>query len=138
MIATKAIALVRGEFLADLRYETWASRLQTSVHNEVRARLLPIALQTEAAVSRSSRDGCSGRTGRIDPFDEAATLALADCLARSGQRVAARNLLVRYADQVQSELNEEPSSDSWLEQGERAAVPVKPDWTDPQRSALIA
>jgi two-component SAPR family response regulator len=26
--ARKAIALIRGEFLADLRYETWASRLQ--------------------------------------------------------------------------------------------------------------
>jgi len=45
----------------------------------------------------------------IDPFDEAATLALADCLSRSGRRIAARDLLVQYADQVRSELDDDPS-----------------------------
>jgi len=45
----------------------------------------------------------------IDPFDEAATLALADCLSRSGRRRAARELLLRYADQARTELDEEAS-----------------------------
>ena len=80
------------------------------MHNEVRARLLPIALQTEAQFHvQVALDAAAALVG-LDPYDEAATVALADCLARSGQRVAARNLLVRYATQVQSELNEEPSS----------------------------
>ena len=107
--ARRAISLIRGEFLADLRYETWASRLQVQVHNEVRARLLPIALQPTASFDvQVATDAAAALIG-IDPFDEAATLALADCLTRSGRRIAARDLLIRYADQVRSELDDEPS-----------------------------
>jgi DNA-binding SARP family transcriptional activator len=45
----------------------------------------------------------------IDPYDEAATLALADCLASSGRRIAARELLLRYAEDIRKELDEIPS-----------------------------
>jgi len=45
----------------------------------------------------------------IDPFDEAATLALAECLSRSGRRKAARELLVGYAAQLKTEFDEAPS-----------------------------
>jgi DNA-binding SARP family transcriptional activator len=108
-IARRAISLVKGEFLADLRYETWASRLQVGVHNDIRAKLLPIALQTNAFEIQVSLDAATALV-MIDPFDESATMALADCLARSGRRVAARDLLIRYADQLTSELEEAPSS----------------------------
>ena len=101
--------MIRGEFLADLRYETWASRLQLQVHNEVRARLLPIALQPNTLFDVQVATDAATALISIDPFDEAATLALAECLTRSGRRIAARDLLIRYADQVRSELDDEPS-----------------------------
>ena len=107
--ATRAISLVRGEFLADLRYEPWASRLQLSVHNEVRAQLLPIAQQPGVSFGvQVAMDAASGLV-TIDPFDEAATLALADCLSSSGRRMAARELLLRYAEDIRKELDESPS-----------------------------
>jgi DNA-binding SARP family transcriptional activator len=109
-VARRAIALVKGEFLADLRYEAWANRLQIGIHNEVRARLLPIALQSSASFEIQVALDAATALVAIDPFDEAATLALADCLSRSGRRIAARRLLVGYADQLRSELDEEPSS----------------------------
>ena len=84
--ATKAIALVRGEFLADLRYETWASRLQVTVHNEVRSRLLPIATQSHMSFDPQIAMDAAAALVALDPFDEAATLALAECLSRSGRR----------------------------------------------------
>lgn len=106
-IASRAISLVGGEFLADLRYESWASRLQIGVHNEVRARLLPIAVQSQASFDIQVATDAAAALVALDPFDENATLALADCLSRSGRRVAARDLLVRYAEQLQTELGED-------------------------------
>ncbi len=108
-IASKALALVEGEFLADLRYESWATRLQVGVHNEVRARLLPIALQSDGMFDVQVSTDAATALVSMDPFDEAATLALAECLSRSGRRMAARELLVRYAEQVRAELDEDPS-----------------------------
>jgi DNA-binding SARP family transcriptional activator len=108
-VASKAVALVEGEFLADLRYEAWATRLQVGMHNEVRARLLPIALQSDGMFDVQVATDAATALVSMDPFDEAATLALAECLSRSGRRVAARELLVRYAEQVRAELDEDPS-----------------------------
>ena len=107
--ATRAISLVRGEFLADLRYEPWASRLQLSVHNEVRAQLLPIAQQPGVSFGVQVAMDAASALVTIDPFDEAATLALADCLSSSGRRIAARELLLRYAEDIRKELDESPS-----------------------------
>jgi DNA-binding SARP family transcriptional activator len=108
-IASRAIALVRGEFLADLRYEPWAAQLQLGIHNEVRARLLPIARQSSAQFDIQVSMDAAAALIAIDPFDESATLALADALSRSGKRVSARNLLVSYADRLRRELDEGPS-----------------------------
>ena len=108
MVASKAIDLVAGEFLADLRYEGWASRLQMAIHNEIRSRLLPIAVQADGQYDlQVALDAAAALVG-LDQFDEAATLALADCLSRSGRRVAARRLLAQYSDQVRRDLDEEP------------------------------
>jgi DNA-binding SARP family transcriptional activator len=109
-IATKTIALVKGEFLADLRYEPWATRLQIGVHNEIRAKLLPIAAQATGLYDVQVAVDAATALVSIDPFDEAATLALADGLTRTGRRVAARDLLIRYAEQVRAELDESPST----------------------------
>ena len=109
-VARRAISLVRGEFLADLRYEPWASRLQLGVHNEVRAQLLPIALRPGLSFSVQVATDAASALVAIDPYDEAATLALADCLSSSGRRIAARQLLVRYAAEIRTELDESPST----------------------------
>ena len=108
-VASRTISLVRGEFLADLRYEPWASRLQLGVHNEVRAQLLPIAQRPGVSFSVQVAMDAASALVTIDPYDEAATLALADCLSTSGRRIAARQLLVRYAEDVRSELDESPT-----------------------------
>jgi DNA-binding SARP family transcriptional activator len=47
----------------------------------------------------------------LDAFDEAATIALAEGLSRTGRRVAARDVLVRFAHQLRDELDEGPSSE---------------------------
>jgi DNA-binding SARP family transcriptional activator len=109
-IARRAISLVRGEFLADLRYEPWAAQLQLGVHNEIRARLLPIATQSQVAYDVQVSTDAATALVAIDPYDESATLALADCLKRSGRPAAARRLLVAYAERVRDELDEASSA----------------------------
>jgi LuxR family maltose regulon positive regulatory protein len=109
--ASRAVSLVRGEFLADLRYEEWTAIQQMTVHNEVRARLLPIARNPATAYDLDISVLAAQALITLDPYDEQAVLALADCLSNSGRRVAARDLVVGFADRVRSELEEEPSPD---------------------------
>jgi ATP/maltotriose-dependent transcriptional regulator MalT/DNA-binding SARP family transcriptional activator len=123
-IAGRAISLVRGEFLADLRYEPWAAQLQLGIHNEVRARLLPIARQASAMFDIQLSMDAAAALIAMDPFDEAATLALADALSRSGKSVSARNLLIRYADRLRDELDEGPSPE--VTTATMRLAPVKP------------
>ena len=107
--AIRVVELVRGEFLADLRYEEWAALQQLAVHSEVRTRLLPIATQLDAFDLDASLLAASALIG-LDPYDEAAVLALAECLTRSGRRVAARDLVVEFAARIQIEMDEGPST----------------------------
>ena len=107
--ARRAIDLVRGEFLADLRYETWAGTQQMVVHNEVREHLLPIALAPVSAYDLEISTQAAAALLALDPFDENATLALAECFAQGGRRVAARDLVVAFVKRLQEELDEAPS-----------------------------
>jgi DNA-binding SARP family transcriptional activator len=109
-LARRAIALVGGEFLADLRYEPWAPHLQLLVNNVVRARLLPIAQQRDEAFDLQLATDAASALAALDPFDETAALALADCLERSGRRVAARGVVLRYARLVRAEFDEDTES----------------------------
>ena len=96
------IDLIRGEFLAELRYEDWAVRVQTSVHAEVREPLLRIAsrdLDTNADLA--VRAACA--LLELDPFDESAQVALAEQLRVGGRPLAARLALARYARQLEEE-----------------------------------
>jgi DNA-binding SARP family transcriptional activator len=109
-IAKRTISLVRGELLADLRYESWASALQLSIHNEIRGQLLPVASAAagasyEVAVATMAASALLA----LDPYDEAAVIALADCMSKSGRRVAARNLIVDYIRRAHAELDGDPS-----------------------------
>jgi DNA-binding SARP family transcriptional activator len=108
-IATRTIELVRGEFLADLRYEPWIGPLQVRVHSQIRGVLLPIAVGAPDRYDFNAAERAASALLDLDPFDETALLALADALAGTGRRYAAKNLLVAYAERLRAELDEEPS-----------------------------
>lgn len=131
--ARRAAALVRGEFLADLRYEEWTTVQQLTIHNEVRERLLPIAKSPVTEFDTDVAALAASALLTLDSFDEAATIALADCLTRSGRRVAARELVVDYIHRLQSEFDEAPSQEL-IDAAQSLGVAVKPILTE--REAL--
>lgn len=102
------VDMVRGEFLAELRYEDWATRLRTSVHAEVRGVLLPIAMGSGiASADTAVRAACA--LLELDPYDEEAQLAMARQLDASGRRAAARTAVLRFAKRLKEDLDEVPS-----------------------------
>lgn len=107
--ARRIVDLAQGEFLADLRYEDWAARLQVNIHGELRERLLPIAVGAATAYETDISLKAAAAVMSLDPYDEAGVLALARCLAQSGRRVAARDLLVTFARRLREEMDEAPS-----------------------------
>lgn len=109
--ALKVIDLVRGQFLADLQYEEWAAVQQLTVQNDVRDRLLPIAIGADTGYELRVATRAATALVGLDPYDEPAVLALVDCLARSGRRRAARDLVVGFMRRIKSELEEEPSDE---------------------------
>jgi DNA-binding SARP family transcriptional activator len=124
--AKRAIDLIRGEFLADLRYEDWAARQQVSIHNEVRERLLAIALSPVTGYDVEVSSQAAAAILLLDPFDETATLALAECLARSGRKVAARKLVIDFARRLQEEMDMDPSPlVTQAAEGLEAGAPIK-------------
>jgi len=107
---TTLIDLVRGEFLAELRYEDWATRLRTAVHAEVRSVLLPIAIGIgNASADTAVRAACA--LLELDPYDEEAQLAMARQLDASGRRAAARTAVIRFAKRLKEDLDEHPSGE---------------------------
>ena len=108
--ASRAIRLVHGEFLADLRYEEWVARQQLSVHGRIRESLLPIATGSSGSFECEVSIQAATAMLALDPFDESAVLALADGLSRSGRRVAAKQLIAAFLTRLQDELDLEPSA----------------------------
>jgi len=103
----KMVDLIRGEFLADLKYEEWMPRVETGVHSEVRQALLPVA-----EGGSDSPDLCVRAASTLmllDEFDESATLAMVQQLSATGRRSAAREVILRFAEKIQRELDESPS-----------------------------
>jgi DNA-binding SARP family transcriptional activator len=109
-VVNRLLDLLSGEFVGDMKYEEWASRLQLTVHNEVRRQLLPIAKSSRDAYDAETAIRAAEALIRLDPFDEAAILALADALAASGRRFVAREVVVDYIRRVRTEMDDEPSS----------------------------
>jgi DNA-binding SARP family transcriptional activator len=102
------VDIVRGEFLAELRYEDWAVRLRTAVHAEVREALLPIATRdVPRGADIAIRAACA--LLELDPYDEEAQLAMAKQLDASGRRAAARTAIIRFAAKLKDDLDEDPS-----------------------------
>ena len=104
------VDMVRGEFLAELRYDDWAVRMRTAVHAEVREVLLPIAKREgHNNVDMAIRSACA--LLELDPYDEEAQLAMATQLDSSGRRVAARQAVLRFAKKLKDDLDETPSAE---------------------------
>jgi DNA-binding SARP family transcriptional activator len=83
-------------------------RLQTAVHAEVREVLIKMAEgMTGLGPDTAVRAACA--LIELDPFDEAAHVAMAKQLDNAGKRVAARRTLERYVKQLESELDEQAS-----------------------------
>jgi ATP/maltotriose-dependent transcriptional regulator MalT/DNA-binding SARP family transcriptional activator len=105
------IDLVRGEYLADVKYEDWVGTAQLGVHAEVRSVLLPIATGDAAGEDKdwTLQAGCA--LAVLDPFDEAAHVAMIRHLAATGRRGQARTLATSFAARLREELDEEPSTE---------------------------
>jgi LuxR family maltose regulon positive regulatory protein len=103
------VDLVRGEFLADLKYEDWVGHAQLRVHSEIRSALLPIARGEllDHGDEWAFKAGCS--LVALDPYDEDAHVAMIRHLSASGRRSQARALASGFADRLRTDLEEEPS-----------------------------
>jgi len=107
---TSLVDMVRGEFLAELRYEDWATRLRIAVHAEIRNVLLPIAMgRGNASPDTAVRAACA--LLELDPYDEEAQLAMARQFDSSGRRAAARTAVLRFAKRMKDDLDERPSGE---------------------------
>lgn len=110
-LADEAVRLVRGEFLAEVKYEDWAASAQLRQHSEVRDLLLPIAGGEVHGIPPDVQIRAGHALIVLDPFDESAHIAIAKSFASTGRRAQARDFLTRYARRVHNELSEEPSED---------------------------
>jgi ATP/maltotriose-dependent transcriptional regulator MalT/DNA-binding SARP family transcriptional activator len=109
--AERVLALIRGDFLAEFRYEDWATPRHHAATMRLRRLLLPIARARSDMFDPEVRIRAATALLRIDPYDEAALLALATSMAESGRRIAARNVVLAYAHRLRDELDDEPSDD---------------------------
>jgi len=103
------VDFVRGEYLADLKYEDWVAPSQLAVHSEIRSALLPIA-RGEGLASEDDwafKAGCA--LTMIDPYDEEAHVALIRHLSTSGRRRQARDVAQSFAGRMREDLQEEPT-----------------------------
>jgi DNA-binding SARP family transcriptional activator len=107
-IARELIHLVKGEFLAELRYDDWAVRSQVAIHSEIRQIILPL-VEDGQDLGHDLGVRLSSVLLSLDPFDESAVAARAIHLAQSGRRAAARDTLTTFARQVREEFDEPPS-----------------------------
>jgi DNA-binding SARP family transcriptional activator/tetratricopeptide (TPR) repeat protein len=108
-LAEEAVALVRGEFLSDLRYEDWAAAAQLRLHSEVRDSLLPVANDAVPGIPHDVQIRAGLALVMLDPFDEEAHVAVARAFANTGRRAQARDFLTRYTKRLRDELSEDPS-----------------------------
>ena len=125
--AVAMLSLIRGEFLADLRYEDWAAGIQMSVAAEVREPLLEIAVASTPDIPAHVSLRAAEVLTEFDPFDESAHVAMARKLHEVGRRAAARRLISEFATAVEEELQVPASQDvhrALTELGGSANAPV--------------
>jgi DNA-binding SARP family transcriptional activator len=109
--AIEILSLIRGEFLADLRYEDWTASFQMSVAAEIRAPLLLIATGRTPDIPPHLSLQAAELLTEFDPFDEPAQVAMARKLYEMGRRSAARKLITQFAASIHEEMDVNPSAD---------------------------
>jgi DNA-binding SARP family transcriptional activator len=107
--AHRLLDFVRGDYLSDFRYEDWATVRHTVAAITLRRALLPIATGETGMLESEVRLRAATALLRLDPYDEKAVIAMASAMAVSGKRVAARELVARYAERIRAEMDDEPS-----------------------------
>ena len=116
------VGIIRGEFLAELRYEDWASRVRMAVHAEVREVLLPPLQRTSMpSADLAVRAGCA--LLELDPYDETVQLAMAEQFGASGRRPAARAAVLEFARKLKEDLDEPPSPELEAALAKWASIP---------------
>ena len=105
---TRLVEAIRGEFLGELRYEDWAATIRTAVHSEVREVLLRLSNgEFGIGADLAVRSACAVLS--LDPYDDAAQIALVRQLEASGRRSVARASILSYAKKLKDDLDENPS-----------------------------
>jgi DNA-binding SARP family transcriptional activator len=112
---------VRGEFLAESRYEDWSAGPRQRVHERVRALLLPGA--QDLARQPEERIRLAHAIVAIDPYDEAGVAALGRAMLDAGRRAASRAILKDFTRRLQAEFDEEPSP-GWLQRAGIAGIKI--------------
>jgi DNA-binding SARP family transcriptional activator len=109
--AHAVLDFVRGDYLSEFRYEEWARTQQHRVGMDLRRVLMPVAAAAASEFEVDVRLRAASTLLKLDPFDDGAVLALAAAMEGSGKRVAARDLVLDYAERLRAELDDEPSGD---------------------------
>lgn len=110
--ANAILKLARGELLPELRYDDWVRPQQVAIQEEIRRSLLPIANGQLAARDPLLGAHAAAILVSMDPYDEAATVALATQFAVTGRRAAARATMDRYVSMIRRELGDEPGEEA--------------------------
>jgi ATP/maltotriose-dependent transcriptional regulator MalT/DNA-binding SARP family transcriptional activator len=113
--------IVRGEFLAESRYEDWSQGPRRRVHEQVRQALLPAA--QDAARNPHQRLQLAQAVIAIDPYDEAGAAALARALLDGGRRAASRAVVKEFIQRLRDDFDEEPAA-GWLEKAGAAGIKI--------------
>jgi ATP/maltotriose-dependent transcriptional regulator MalT/DNA-binding SARP family transcriptional activator len=110
----QVVDLVRGEYLADLKYEDWVSQAQLAVHSEIRSLLMPVARGEVLGEGEelAFKAGCC--LAALDPYDEEAHVAMIRHLSQHGRRSQARVVATNFAERMRDDLDEAPSDQLML------------------------
>ena len=111
--------IVRGEFLAESRYEDWSIGPRHRVHEQIRAALLPAA--QDMARDPNQRTRLAQAIVAVDPYDEAGAACLARALLDAGRRAASRAVIKEFAGRLRADFDEEPSP-GWLARAGMEAI----------------
>jgi predicted ATPase/DNA-binding SARP family transcriptional activator len=108
----EALALYRGELLADDRYIDWAASRREAVRQRYHAILIALGRQCEQAGDLLEAQSLFRRLLDDDPANEVAHQALMRVAARSGDRVAAIRQYELLEEALQLELDVRPGDES--------------------------
>lgn len=127
----EALAIHRGELLADDRYVEWAAPQREAVRRQYHAVLIALGQECEQAGDLLGMQALLGRLLNEDPANEAAHQALMRAYGRLGDRAGAIRQYDLLEGALRSEFDVEPGSESRdllddIRSGEFGPVSVDP------------